>query len=154
MGDMGGEEGPPWGPPGAPPRAGGGRCACCEGMLGDTRAAGRPQRTDHMSGCSCFEGAVKVMRFAEELQRTAADLGDRAGTRTDRRRHQYLKKCAKELFHAACAPDPVQEVAELGNKYKVQFQKGGEHAADAGILSQACSALVNGETPVRLPSVQ
>lgn len=89
------------------------------------------------------------MRFAEDLQQAAAELEDRAASRAERRRDQYLKKCAKELIDAACAPDPVEEVAKLGAKYTAEFEKGAEYAEDAGMLSQACRALANGEYPAR-----
>jgi len=91
------------------------------------------------------------MRFAEDLQRTAAELEDQAASRTERRRYKYLQECAKELSTAACTPDPVAAVAELDEKYAAEFESGAEHAADAGMLSRACRALAIGEDPVPLP---
>ena len=91
------------------------------------------------------------MRFTEDLRRTAAELEDRAAPRIMRQRHQYLKKCADELSVAACSPDPAREVEKLGIKYTTEFEKRTKHAADAGMLSEACRALTNGEDPARLP---
>ena len=150
---MGGE-GPPRRAEGAPPGVSGrGRCACCEGMLLDTQRAGQPTQTDHMPGCTCFERATKVWRFAGELRRTAAELRDQASSDDERRRCRYLQRCGTELSDAARASDPAIEVARLGRKYKTEFEKGAEHAKDAGILSQACYALANSKDPGYLSQV-
>jgi hypothetical protein len=91
------------------------------------------------------------MRFAEDLQRTATRPEGRAASRSERRRQRYLQERVEELSDAACAADPEDEVARLGKKYTNVFEKGGEHAEDAGILSEACFALANGKDPARLP---
>jgi intein-encoded DNA endonuclease-like protein len=92
------------------------------------------------------------MRFAEHLRQTATESGGRVASRSERRRQRYLQERAEDLSNAACATDPENEVAKLGKKYAREFEKGGEHAEDAGILSKACLALANGEDPAHLSS--
>ena len=98
-----------------------------------------------MPGCNAFDLAVRIMQFAENLERTVAEPDGHAAPRIDYRRRRYLRTCAKELAEAACAAKPETEGARLGKKYAKEFETGSEHAEDAGVLSEACLALVNGD---------
>jgi hypothetical protein len=133
------------------PRGGSGsegsRCVRCGGALYRTKATGRPQHEDHQPGCEFFVNAVQVMRYAEELQRTASEPTNQGASRNDRRHRQYLQKIAKKLSAAACGGDPVQTVMNLAAKCAAEYEKGTKQAGDAEIVMKACQALAQGKDP-------
>jgi hypothetical protein len=123
----------------------GNRCAGCGGELEDTKATGRPHREDHKPGCEYFDRAVQVMRFAEELQKVATELG----RGSDRR---YLQKGAKDLSAAACASNPYRAARRLANEHKAEYEKGTKQAEAAEVLMKTCQALAGREDPASVIS--
>lgn len=144
-----------------PPQPGGGppgpfrsnRCVACGGELSGTQATGRPQRDDHLPNCTVFDRALQVMRYAEELRRTASETTGRSVFRADRRQQRYLQKKAKELSAAACADSPALAVGRLARQYEGEHGRGGKEAAIAEILMQACMALAQGQDPAPITSL-
>ena len=123
------------------------RCARCGGSLFHTMAKGRPRQEDHEQGCDAFIKAIRIMRYVDEMKRSAPKS---AGTR---RRRKYLRQSAKELSAAARDPDPVAAVTTLGDAYQAECEtpgKRGEASATTGLaeaLMRACRQLALGQDP-------
>jgi hypothetical protein len=127
------------------------RCAGCGGSLYHTKAKGKPQQEDHEQGCEVFTAAMRVMRYVDELERSAAQSGAPWGR--GRRRRKYLRENAKKLSLAACSSGPVVAVGTLGDLYKAECQtsdqpvKSPEKAEMAEMLMRACGQLALGKDP-------
>ena len=125
------------------------RCARCNGPLYQTKLKGQPRQEDHEPGCVAFIRAIRVVRYADELKR-AASAPNQEGRRSNRRRRKYLLDSAKKLSVAACEPDPVAAVRDLGDQYQAEWQAIGAPAdatRRAEILMRACQRLALGEAP-------
>jgi hypothetical protein len=128
------------------------RCARCRGSLFHTMAKRQPRQEDHEQGCDAFIKAIRIMRYVDELKRSAPES---AGTwRRNRRRRKYLRLSAKELSAAALNPDPVAAVSTLGDSYEAECQtplgKRGKRSAPtelAEALMRACRQLAQGQDP-------
>jgi hypothetical protein len=127
------------------------RCARCRGPLYHTMAKGQPRQEDHEQGCEAFIKAIRVMRYVDELKRSASEP---AGTwRSTRRRRKYLQKGAKKLSVAACERDPVAAISALGDSYQAECQaigkrvKVAEQTEMAEALMRACRQLALGRDP-------
>jgi hypothetical protein len=127
------------------------RCARCRGPLYHTKSKGQPRQEDHEQGCPAFIIAIRVMRYVDELKRSASEP---AGTwRGTRRRRKYLRQSAKELSAAACDPDPVAVIRALGDSYQAKCQAPGkrvkvaEKTAMAEALMRAYRQLALGQDP-------
>jgi len=126
------------------------RCARCGGSLYHTKSKGQPRQEDHEQGCEAFIRAMQVMRYVDELKRSASESPVAWG-RTWRRR--YLRANAQKLSVAACASDPVAAISVLGNLYQAECQtrgkraRGREKTAIAEMLMRACQQLALGQDP-------
>jgi hypothetical protein len=127
------------------------RCARCGGALQHTKGKGLPRQEDHEQGCEGFIRAMRVMRYVDELRRSASEP---AGSwRRTRRRRRYLRESAKKLTAAACASDPAAALGVLGGAYQVECQSGRKRARTrdetvmAESLMRACQQLARGENP-------
>jgi hypothetical protein len=126
------------------------RCARCGGPLYHTKTKDQPQQEDHEQGCEAFISAIQVMRYVDELKRSASESAV-AGGRTWRRR--YLRANAQKLSAAACASDPVAEISALGDLYEAECQTRGKRAKSpektemAETLMRACQQLALGQDP-------
>lgn len=121
------------------------RCARCGGPLYHTKAQGQPRQEDHEQGCEGFTLAIRVMRYADEVKRTASKSAVIWG-----RTWRYLRESAKKLSVAACASDPAAEVSALGDLYQAECQtpdKLSERTEMAETLMQACRELALGQDP-------
>ena len=131
------------------------RCARCGGPLYHTKTKGQPQQEDHEQGCEAFLGAIRVMRYVDELKRSAPGSAVPWG-RTWRRR--YLRENAKKLTVAACESDPVAAVSALADGYQAECQTPGSRAnlAEktelAEMLMRACRQLALGQDPAPITS--
>ena len=127
------------------------RCARCEGPLYHTKAKGQPRQEDHEQGCEVFVTAMRVMRYADELNRSASQSTALWGR--GRRRRKYLRENAKQLSAAACSSDPATAVKTLGDLYQAECQtpeqraKSPEKTQIAEILMRACEQLALGKDP-------
>ena len=125
------------------------RCARCNGPLYQTKLKGQPRQEDHEPGCEAFIRAIRMVRYADELKRAAAEP-NQGGWRSDRRRRKYLLASARKLSVAACEPDPVAAVRDLGDRYQAEGQAIGAPAdatRRAEMLMRACRRLALGEAP-------
>jgi hypothetical protein len=126
------------------------RCARCGGPLYHTKTKGQPRQEDHELGCEAFIRAIRVMRYVDELKRSASESAVVWG-RTWRRR--YLRENAKKLSVAACESDPVAAVSALGDLYQAECQtrrngvKSSDKADMAETLMRACRQLALGQDP-------
>lgn len=121
------------------------RCARCGGRLYHTKAKGQPQQEDHEQGCEALLVAIRVMRYADEVKRTASKSTVIWG-----RTWRYLRESAKKLSAAACESDPVAEVSALGDLYQSECQKPdklSEKTEMAETLMRACRQLALGQDP-------
>ena len=130
-------------------------CARCGGPLYYTKGKGQPRQEDHEQDCEAFMGAIRVMRYADELKRSASESAVVWG-RTWRRR--YLRVNAKKLSVAACESDPVAAVSALGDLYQAECQTRGnrvklpERTEMAETLMRACRQLALGQDPAPITS--
>jgi hypothetical protein len=130
------------------------RCVRCGGPLFHTKTKGKPRQEDHEQGCDAFIKAIRIMRYVDELKRSASE---RAGIWTQgpraRRRRRYLRENAKRLSVAACESDPVVAITALGDLYEAEGQKRvrrarqAEAAEMAETLMRACRQLALGRDP-------
>jgi hypothetical protein len=130
------------------------RCAQCKGPLYRTKLKGQPRQEDHEQGCEAFITAIRVVRYADELKRAASEP-DQGGWRSNRRRRKYFLKNAKKLSVAACEPDPVAMVRDLGDQYQAECQARGTRADTtrmAEMLMKACWRLALGQAPAPIVS--
>ena len=127
------------------------RCARCGGSLYHTKSRGQPRQEDHEQGCEAFIRAIRVMRYVDELKRSASESAV-AGGHTWRRR-RYLRESAKKLSVAACESDPVAAISDLGDVYEAECQRSGkrvksfEETEMAEKLMLACRQLAMGQDP-------
>ena len=127
------------------------RCARCRGPLYQTKAKGQPRQEDHEQGCEAFIRAMRIMRYVDELKRSAYE-SPAAWGRTWRRR-RYLRETAKKLSVVACESDPVAALAALGDRCQAECQAPGRRARVpektemAETLMQACRQLALGKDP-------
>jgi len=126
------------------------RCARCGGLLHYTKAKGQPRQEDHEQDCEAFIRAIQVMRYVDELKRSASESAVIWG-RTRRRR--YWQENAKKLSVAACESDPVDAISTLGDLYQAECQTRGnrvkfaEKTEMAETLMRACRQLALGQDP-------
>ena len=126
------------------------RCARCGGPLYHTKTKGQPRQEDHEQGCEAFISAIQVMRYADELKRSASESAV-AWVRTRRRR--YLRGNAKKLSAVACASDPVAAISVLGGLYQAECQTSSKRVKlsaktkMAETLMRACQQLALGQDP-------
>jgi hypothetical protein len=125
------------------------RCARCGGPLYHTKTKGQPRLEDHEQGCEAFISAIQVMRYADELKRSASESAAAWG-RTWRK---YLRGNAQKLSAAACESDPVAAVSVLGDLYQAECQTSGKRGKlpkkteMAETLMRACQQLALGQDP-------
>jgi hypothetical protein len=114
---------------------------------------GQPRQEDHEQGCEAFIRAMRIMRYVDELKRSASES---AGTWTRRARtwrwRSYVRENAKKLSTAACDSDPVAAISALGDSYQAECQtrkrvKAAEKAEMAETLMRACRKLAVGQDP-------
>jgi len=130
------------------------RCAHCKGPLYQTKLKGQPRQEDHEQGCEAFIRAIRIMRYADELKRTASKP-NQGGWRSNRRRRKYLLENARRLSVAASEPDPVAAVRDLSVQYQAECQARGTSADAtrmAEMLMKACRRLALGEAPAPIVS--
>ena len=126
------------------------RCARCGGPLYQTKTKGQPRQEDHEQGCEAFIRAIRVMRYVDELKRSASESAVVSGRIW---RWRYLRKNAKKLSVAACESDPAAAVGALGDLYQAECQTGGKRVklSDktdmAETLMRACRQLALGMDP-------
>lgn len=126
------------------------RCAGCGEPLHYTKSKGQPQQEDHKQGCETFIRALRVMRYADELKRSASHSAVPWGRGWRRR---YLRENAKKLSVAACTSDPVAALRALGELYQAECQTPGqrvklaEKTELAETLMRACWQLAHGKDP-------
>ena len=131
------------------------RCARCQGPLYYTKTKGQPRQEDHEQGCEAFISAIRIMRYVDELKRSASESAVVWG-RTRRRR--YLRQNAKKLSVAACESDPVAAISALGDLYQAECQTRGnrvklpERTEMAETLMRACRQLALGQDPAPITS--
>ena len=131
------------------------RCAQCGEPLYHTKAKGKPRQEDHEQGCEAFIRAIRVMRYVDELNRSASE--SHAAWGRNRRRRKYLRENAKKLSAAACASDPVAALNDHGDLYQAECQTPGlrrklrERAEMAETLMRACRQLAQGKDPASVP---
>ena len=127
------------------------RCAKCGGPLYHTKAKGQPQQEDHEQGCEVFIRAMQVMRYVDELDRSASQSAALWGR--GRRRRKYLRENAKRLSVAACTSDPAAELKTLGDLSQAESQTSGkrvkspEETEMADMMTRACGQLALGKDP-------
>ena len=127
------------------------RCAQCGEPLYHTKAKGKPRQEDHEQGCEAFIRAIRVMRYVDELNRSASE--SRAAWGRNRRRRKYLRENAKKLSVAACESDPVAAIIALGDLCQAECQTPGqrvklsEKTEMAETLMRACRQLALGKDP-------
>ena len=123
------------------------RCGRCRGRLYHTKARGQPRQEDHEPGCETFIRAMRVMRYVDELNRSASESG--MGWASSWRR-RYLRANAKKLSVAACESDPVAAIRALRDVYQAECQTRSELSDKremAEMLMRACQQLVLGRDP-------
>src|SRR5215472_4248628 len=125
------------------------RCAACEGPLYHTKSKGQPRQEDHEQGCVAFIRAMRVMRYVDELKRSASESSVAWG----HTRRKYLREGGKKLSVAACESDPAAAVSALGDLYQAECQKRGKRVTPsektemAETLMLACRQLALGQDP-------
>ena len=130
------------------------RCARCGGPLHHTKAKGHPRHEDHEQGCEAYIRAMRIMRYADELKRSASESAKAWGA--TRWRWKYLRESAKNLTVAACESDPASAISGLGVRYEAECQTGGnrvggaEKTMMAETLMLACRQLALGQDPAPL----
>ena len=144
-----------WPPPTPPGRRQGTlrliRCARCGGPLQYTKANGHPRQEDHEQGCEAFIRAMRIIRYVDELKRSASESAGAWGA--TRWRRKYLRESAKKLTVAACDSDPVSATSALGVLYEAECQTRGtrvdaaEKTKMAETLMLACRQLALGQDP-------
>jgi hypothetical protein len=130
------------------------RCARCKGPLYQTKLKGQPRQEDHEQGCEAFIRAIRIVRYADELKRAAAEP-NQGSWRGNWRWRKYLLQNARKLSAAACEPDPVAAVRDLGSQYEAECQARGTPADTtrmAEMLMRACRRLARGEAPAPIVS--
>jgi hypothetical protein len=123
------------------------RCSRCGGRLYHTKSRGQPRQEDHEQGCENLIRAMRLMRYVDELNRSASEAGVGWG-RTWRRR--YLRENAKKLSAAACASDPIAAISALRDVYQAECQTRGKLSEKrdlAETLMRACQQMVLGRDP-------
>lgn len=126
------------------------RCARCGGPLYHTKSKGQPRQEDHEQGCEAFIRAIRVMRYVDELKRSASES---AAWGRGRGRRRYLREHAKRLSVAACESDPVAALRALGQLCEAECQtsarrgKWSEKTEMAETLMRACRQLALGKDP-------
>ena len=128
------------------------RCAACGRPLYHTKARGQPQQEDHEQGCEAFIRAIRVMRYVDELKRSASESGV-VWRHIWRRR--YLQENAKKLSVAACESDPAAAIGALGDLYQAEYQTPGKRVKlpeMAEMLMRACRQLALGQDPAPITS--
>lgn len=126
------------------------RCAQCREPLYHTKAKGQPRQEDHEQGCEAFIRAIRVMRYVDELKRSASESPAAWGRS---RQRKYLRENAKKLTAAACASDPVAALEALGDLCQAEAQTPGqrvrvrEKTGMAEMLMRACRQLAQGKDP-------
>ena len=125
-------------------------CVRCGGPLHHTMAKGHPRQEDHEQGCEAFIRAMRIMRYVNELNRSASKSAAAPGITSRRRR--YLRKNAKKLTVAACAADPAAAIGALGDSYQAGGEKRREPADMADMLMLACRSWRWGRVQRPLPS--
>jgi hypothetical protein len=129
-------------------------CVRCGGPLHHTKAKGHPRQEDHEQGCAAFIRAMRIMRYVDELKRSASESAGAWGA--TRWRRKYLRENAKKLTVAACESDPVSAISALGIRYEAECQTGGkrvdrgEKMKMAEALMLACRQLALGQDPAPL----
>ena len=129
-------------------------CARCGGPLHHTKAKGHPRQEDHEQGCEAFIRAMRIMRYVDELKRSASESAGAWGA--TRWRRKYLRESAKKLTVAACESDPVSAISALGALYEAECQTGGQRAGGVErmkmteTLMLACRQLALGQDPAPL----
>ena len=123
------------------------RCACCGGVLSQTQVTSQPQAIDHLPDCKYYAIAVKVARYAKEVERVTSEATGRGSSGRHPRR--YMQKSAKDLSAAACAPNPRVAIKKLAKRYEKDIRK----AEVAETLMRACQALARSEDPTSITSV-
>ena len=127
------------------------RCAGCGGALYHTKTRGHPRQEDHEQGCGTFIKAMRVMRYVDELKRSASKSAVPGGRGWRQRR--YLRGNAKKLSEAACTSDPVAALRSLGDLYQAECQTPVQQAKLPGktemaeTLMRACWQLALGKDP-------
>ena len=127
------------------------RCAGCGGPLYHTKTKGQPRQEDHEQGCEVFITAMRVMRYVDELKRSASESAAPGGR--GRRRRKYLRENAEKLSVAACTSDPVAALGALGDLYQAEYKTPGrrvkmsEKTEMAERLMRACRQLALGKDP-------
>ena len=130
------------------------RCVRCGGPLHHTKAKGHPRQEDHEQGCEAYIRAMRIMRYADELKRSASESARAWGA--TRWRWKYLRESAKKLTVSACESDPVSAIGALGVLYEAEWQTGGQRAGGAEkmemaeTLMLACRQLALGQDPAPL----
>jgi hypothetical protein len=126
------------------------RCAGCGGPLYHTKSKGQPRQEDHEQGCEAFIRAIQIMRYADELKRSASGS---ALAWVHPWRWRYLQANVKKLSAAACASDPAAAIGVLGDLYQAECQTPGKRAKSpektemAETLMRACHQLARGQDP-------
>jgi hypothetical protein len=129
-------------------------CARCKGPLHYTKAKGHPRQEDHEQGCEAFIRAMRIMRYVDELKRSASESAGSWGAARWWRKN--LRENAKKLTVAACESDPVSAVSALGVGYEADAQTVGQRVGQAEktkmaeTLMLACRQLALGEDPAPL----
>jgi hypothetical protein len=124
------------------------RCAVCGRPLYHTKASGHPRQEDHEQGCEAFITAMRVMRYVDELKRSASESAAPWGR--GRRRRKYLRENAKKLSVTASTSDPVAALEALGDLYQAEYQTPGKRVKMpemAEMLMRACRQLALGKDP-------
>ena len=127
------------------------RCAGCGRPLYHTKAKGQPRQEDHEQDCEVFIRAAQVMRYVDELKRSASQSAAPWGR--GRRRRKYLRENAEKLSVAACTSDPVAALKTLGYLYQAECLTPGQRAKSpektemAEMLMRACGQLALGKDP-------
>jgi hypothetical protein len=129
-------------------------CARCGGPLHHTKAKGHPRQEDHEQGCEAFIRAMRIMRYVDELKRSASESAGAWGAARWWRKH--LRENAKKLTVAACESDPVSAISALGVRYEAECETGGKRVGGAEkikmaeTLMLACRQLALGQDPAPL----
>ena len=97
---------------------------------------------------------MRIMRYVDELKRSASESAGTWGATRGRRR--YLRENVKKLTVAACESDPASAISAVGVSYEAECQTGGKGAGGAEktemaeTLMLACRQLALGQDPAPL----